>query len=186
MIQELRMDPRKLLAVPALYNLFRKLAGRDAVRRRYAETHIRAKVGQHVLDMGCGTEEILNYLPDVDFVGFDINANYIRVAQRRHGSRGTFFCAPVGEEVNVPVASFDIVICHGILHHLDDDEARALFRIARRAMKSGGRMITLDGCFCNDQSRLSHLFVSWDRGHHVRRPEAYEALALTTFDRASR
>src|ERR1017187_5659526 len=115
MIRGLRMDPRKLLAVPAIYSLFRKFVGRDSVRRRYAETYIRAQAGQHVLDIGCGTGEILNFLPDVDFVGLDINANYIRAAQHRYGSRGTFFCASVGEEVNAPAASFNLVIAHGIL-----------------------------------------------------------------------
>ena len=30
------------------------------------------------------------FLPDVDYVGFDSNTNYIQVAKARHGGRGTF------------------------------------------------------------------------------------------------
>lgn len=183
MIRRFDMDPRKLLAIPAIYSLFRKFIGRDSVRRQYAESHIRAQVGQHVLDIGCGTGDILDFLPDVDYVGFDIDPDYIRAAQQRYGSRGTFFCEPVGEGMNAPAASFDIVIAHGLLHHLDDEEAIALFRIARKALKPGGRLITFDGCFSDDQSRLSRFFVSRDRGRHVRRREAYEALGLTAFGR---
>lgn len=177
------MDPRKLLAVPMFYSLFRQFVGRDSVRRQYAEDHIRAKAGQRVLDIGCGTGDILDFLPNVDYVGFDIDPDYIRLARQRYGTRGTFFCEPVGEGVNAPAASFDIVIAHGILHHLDDDEAKALFSIAHKALKPGGRLITFDGCFSDDQSRLSRFFVSRDRGRHVRCREAYEALARTAFDR---
>ncbi|MEW6521164.1 MAG: class I SAM-dependent methyltransferase [Thermodesulfobacteriota bacterium] len=175
------MDPRKLLAIPVFYSLFRKFIGRDSVRRQYSESHIRAQPGQHVLDIGCGTGDILAFLPEVQYVGFDIDPDYIQAAQQRYGSRGTFFCQPVGEGLNVPAASFDIVIAHGILHHLDDDEAKTLFRIAHKALKPGGRLITFDGCFSDDQSRLSRFFVSRDRGCHVRRRQAYEALALTAF-----
>lgn len=176
------MDPRKLLAVPSIYSLFRKFVGRDSVRRQYAESHIRAQSGQRILDIGCGTGDILDFLPGVDYVGFDIDPAYISAARQRYGSRGTFFCEPVGEGVNVPAASFDVVIAHGILHHLDDEEVKALFKIARTAMKPGGRLLTFDGCFSDDQSWMSRFFVSRDRGRHVRRWEAYEALALTVFE----
>lgn len=175
------MDIRKLLGVPAIYSLFRKFVGRDSVRRQYAEQHIRARAGQRVLDIGCGTGDILEFLPDVDYVGFDMDPSYIRAAQQRFGSRGTFFCEPVSEGVNVPPASFDIVIAHGVLHHLDDDEARALFKIARSALKPGGRLLTFDGCYSDDQSWMARYVVSRDRGRHVRHKEAYEALAATAF-----
>jgi SAM-dependent methyltransferase len=175
------MDPRKLLGVPAVYSLFRKFVGRDTFRRRYADQHIRAQAGQRILDIGCGTGDILDFLPAVDYVGFDMDPDYINAARQRFGSRGTFFCEPVSEGVNVPPTSFDIVIAHGVLHHLNDDEARALFKIARSALKPGGRLLTFDGCYSDDQSWLSRFIVSRDRGQHVRSREAYEALALGIF-----
>jgi SAM-dependent methyltransferase len=39
---------------------------------------------------------------------------------------------------------YDIVMAFGVLHHLDDAEGRELFRGARRALKPGGRFVTLD------------------------------------------
>lgn len=179
------MDPRKLLGVPAIYSLFRQFVGRDSVRHQYAEKYIRAQPGQRVLDIGCGTGDILDFLPDVDYVGFDMDPAYISAASQRHGSRGTFFCEPVGEGVNVPAASFDVVIAHGVLHHLNDDEAKALFKIAHTALKPGGRLLTFDGCFSDDQSRMSQFFVSRDRGCHVRRREDYETLARAVFEHVS-
>ncbi|OGX06021.1 MAG: hypothetical protein A3G87_08400 [Omnitrophica bacterium RIFCSPLOWO2_12_FULL_50_11] len=79
------MDPCKLLGVPAIYSFFRKFVGRDSVRRQYAEKYIRAQPGQRVLDIGCGTGDILDFLPDVDYVGFDMDPAYISAARQRHG-----------------------------------------------------------------------------------------------------
>jgi SAM-dependent methyltransferase len=73
------------------------------------------------------------------------------------------------------------VIAHGVLHHLDDDQARTLFRVARRALKPGGRLVTYDGCFTPDQSAAARFVVSLDRGRHVRTREAYERLARGEF-----
>ena len=179
------MDLRKLLELPALYRIFRHLVGRDSVRQWYSETYIRAQPGQRVLDIGCGTGDILNFLPDVDYVGFDMDPAYIDAARQRFGSRGAFFCEPVSAGVNVAAASFDIVIAHGVLHHLSDEEARALFKIARTALKPGGRMISIDPCFADGQSQISRLLVSRDRGRHVRRKEDYEVLAAAEFAHVS-
>lgn len=175
------MNIKRILAVPAIYRYFRNFAGNDNVRQRYSDEFIRAGVGARVLDIGCGTGDILKFLPAVDYTGFDISPDYIESAKRKFGDRGRFFCEPVGSSVNVPESSFDVVLAHGVLHHLDDDEVMSLFSIAHRSLKPGGRLVTFDGCFTEDQSYLARFFVSRDRGQFVRNREAYEDLARRTF-----
>lgn len=176
------MDPRSLLSRPQLYSLFRWLVGRDSARSVYAREHLRARPGQRVLDIGCGTGDILQFLPPVDYVGFDISARYIERARRRFGDRGEFHCRAVGSELLVAAADYDLVIAHGLLHHLDDEGARMLFHVSRRALKPGGRLVTFDGCLVQEQSTGARLFLYMDRGRHVRRREAYERLARAEFD----
>lgn len=176
------MDPRSVLAGPRVYSLFRRLVGRDASRSVYAREHLRLQPGQRVLDLGCGTGDILEHLPAVAYVGYDISPDYIERARRRFGQRGEFHCRAVDESLPVNAASYDIVIAHGVLHHLDDHAARTLFRVSRRALKPGGRLVTFDGCFTEDQSAAARLFLSLDRGRHVRERGAYEGLARSEFD----
>jgi SAM-dependent methyltransferase len=77
---------------------------------------------------------------------------------------------------------FDIVLATGVLHHLDDEEARELFRTAREALRPGGRLVTLDGCYVDGQSRMARYLLSRDRGKFVRAPEAYVRLARSQFE----
>ncbi|MGH8745881.1 MAG: class I SAM-dependent methyltransferase [Burkholderiales bacterium] len=176
------MDPRALLAKPGIYSLFRRLVGRDAARSVYAQQHLRLQPGQQVLDIGCGTGDILRFLPPVRYVGYDLSARYIERARRRYGDRGEFHCRAVGDDLPVSDAGYDVVIAHGLLHHLDDEGARALFRVARRALRPGGRLVTFDGCFTHDQSLAARCFLSLDRGRHVRDRAAYERLAHAAFE----
>lgn len=171
---------RALLAHARVYSLFRRLVGRDASRAWYAHEHLRVQPGQHVLDLGCGPGDILEVLPEVHYVGYDINPAYIERARRRFGARGAFHCAAVNDALS-PGSGFDRVLAHGVLHHLDDAAARTLLRVARRALKPDGRLVTFDGCFAEGQRALARLFLSLDRGRHVRTREGYERLARLEF-----
>lgn len=172
---------RALLDNPRLYSLFRRVVGRDSARAVYAREHLRLEPGQRVLDLGCGPGDILRYLPAVQYVGYDINPRYIERARRRFAGRGEFHCGAVHEGLEL-AGRYDVVIAHGILHHLDDGEAGALFRVARRALAPGGRLVTFDGCFEEGQSAAARFFLSIDRGRHVRTREGYERLARAEFD----
>ena len=176
------MDARWILSHPRLYSLFRRLIGRNSARSIYAREHLRVIPGQRVLDLGCGPGDILEFLPPVSYVGYDISQVYVDRARRRFGHRGEFHCHALDDDLPVAAGSFDVVIAHGLLHHLDDGDARKLFRLARRALQPGGRLVTFDGCYTRDQSAAAKLFLSLDRGRHVREAAAYEALARTAFE----
>lgn len=172
---------KTLLEYAVVYSLFRRLVGRDAARSVYAREHLRLEPGQRVLDLGCGPGDILQFLPPVEYVGYDMNRAYIERARRRFGHRAAFHCSAIDESIAFHEA-FDVVIAHGVLHHLDDSEARTLLRVACRALKPGGRLVSFDGCLEKGQSALARLLLSIDRGRHVRTREDYERLVRTEFE----
>ena len=59
------------LKVPFLYNAFQAAVGATALRRRLIEKHVRAKPGDKVIDIGCGSAPTLQSLPDVEYVGLE-------------------------------------------------------------------------------------------------------------------
>jgi cyclopropane fatty-acyl-phospholipid synthase-like methyltransferase len=134
-----------------------------------------------VLDIGCGTGVMLNHLPDVQYVGFDMSQAYIDACRKRFGDRGTFHRCEVTPDTVADYGQFDIVLAVGVVHHLDDDQASNMFTMASRALSSGGRLITLDGCYTTPQSAVVRRLLDNDRGKFVRTESAYRAIAEGVF-----
>jgi SAM-dependent methyltransferase len=168
---------RAVLSYPWAYALVQGLFGSASGRRWLQREFIRAQAGERVLDVGCGIGAFLSVLPDVDYVGFDINEEYIRSATARWGHRGQFHARPVDRDALAPHGAFDLILAIGLLHHLEDDECRTLFETLAHSLKPAGRLITLDGCYADGQSPIARFFIDRDRGRNVRTPSGYTALA---------
>lgn len=177
------LDPRRLLASPWAYRATQALVRGDASYRKLVERHLPVRPGERVLDVGCGPAELLAHLPEVDYVGFDASPRYVAWARRRYGDRARIFCQTLDrvELEGLGLGSFDWVVAYGLVHHLDDGEAADFFALAREALRPGGRLVTLDGCFADDQSRFVRWLLRNDRGRHVRTEPSYRALASTSF-----
>jgi SAM-dependent methyltransferase len=171
-----------LLQFPAVYRLFAAAIGGD-FRDRYVAEYLQPRKDDRILDIGCGPGDILDHLPDVSYLGVDMDAPYIAAARKRFGGRGEFRCESATETVLREPASFDIVMANGVLHHLDDDEVTTVLALARSALKSTGRLVTHDGAFVSEQSTIETMLLKMDRGRFVRTPDQYVRLARVAFDR---
>ena len=168
-----------------IYRLSQRLVMSSKRLRWYAATYLHPRPGDRVLDIGCGPADILDYLPDVDYTGFDPSDRYIAWATARHGAHGRFFRQMVSPELLLDLGAFDLIIANGVLHHLDDAQARALFKLAQGAMTAGARLVTFDGCYAERQHPLAAYLASRDRGRFVRSSAAYEELARERFPAVS-
>lgn len=175
------LDPRRILARPALYRGFAALVGAHGSRSELLATYVRPRPGDRVLDVGCGPGDLLEVLHDVEYVGVDMDPRYIAEARARFGDRGVFRLGPAGAETMAEEDHYDLVLAFGLLHHLDDDEVRDLMRRARRSLKPGGRLVTVDPCYAPGQSRVARLLLDLDRGEHVRPVEAWPPLVEPVF-----
>ncbi len=174
---------RAVLSSPAVYDRFQGLMGGRVGRTDFAQHMVRAAAGMRLLDIGCGTGELLDYLPPgVHYHGWDISEPYLTAARGRFGARGTFRCGLVTENEIAAESPYDVVIASGLLHHLDDDGARALARLARLALRAGGRFVSIDPVIASGQHPLARFLISRDRGQHVRAAQAYLDLVRPAFD----
>jgi len=175
---------RAILSNPKIYDFFQQIMGANYGRTIFSSQYIKAQDGDYVLDIGCGTAEIRFFLPNVEYFGFDPNARYIEAAKKRfqvaHKS-GKLLHATLDTAILTNLPKFDIVLLMGVLHHLNDDEAKQLARLAMAALKPNGRLITSDPCFSEEQSFMARYLVSKDRGQHVRNVEGYKALMSSVF-----
>jgi SAM-dependent methyltransferase len=175
----------RLLARPWVYELFTRIVRKKGSRKRLVEEHIRPFGGCRILDIGCGTAEIISYLPDSvgEYVGFDMNPGYIEFAKKRWKGRTNcrFFCQKVEDAAALEPECYDIVLAFLIVHHLNDDEALSLFNIAHKVLRSRGVLITYDNVFVENQHWFAKWLISRDRGKAVRTVEGYKQLASRYF-----
>lgn len=171
-----------LLNHPAAYRLFQQWVGAEFARKTYLAEYAKPVPGEKILDLGCGPADILRYLPEVNYTGFDLSPEYIHAARERFGSKGRFCCADVGlGTIEGEQGTFDLVMAVGVVHHLDDLQAGQLFAVARRALGPAGRLVTYDGCYVSGQSRLARWLLARDRGQFVRTQKQYMDLASPYF-----
>jgi SAM-dependent methyltransferase len=121
------------------------------------------------LDLGCGTADILDYLPDVNYVGIDISSRYINSAQKRFGARGQFIQG-TPQDIQLHLQS-DLAMGIGLLHHVDDQTAIEILEFAHRNMAKGARLVTVDPTIVPDQNPVAKWLAARDRGRNVRKPD---------------
>ena len=178
-------DPRRVLSRPVVYRLFSAMLGAHRSRTECVAKYVRPKASERVLDCGCGPADLFAYLPNVEYVGIDIDADYIAEARRRFGDRATFRLGPLGPETMIEAAHYDLVLVWGVLHHLDDDQVRDFMSLARRSLKPTGRLVALEPCYTKDQSRMARYLLDRDRGEYVRSREEWPRLVAPTFPSAT-
>jgi len=167
---------RGILSNPLFYSLFQSLMGARKARRNIVDNYICPFSGMKILDLGCGPADILAYLPDVQYFGYDLSEYYINQARKRFGNRGEFYCKQFEFSDLKDLPLFDMVIALGLIHHLDDQVAKCLIRTAFESLKQGGKLLTIDPCFHSSQNYIAKFLIRNDRGQNVRDYAGYEEL----------
>ena len=105
--------------------------------------------------LAAGLGYILDYMPSVDYVGFDTEPRYIEYAKQHYSDRGRFFCEHFTLAHVAKFKPFDAIMLMGIIHHVDDAVAEDLFGLLAKCVAPHGRVVTLDPCFTPTQSRFA-------------------------------
>jgi SAM-dependent methyltransferase len=174
-----------LLNMPVLYKFSQKAFGKYRLYRKITKDYINAKDGDLILDIGCGTADIVKFLPKgIQYVGFDVNAKYIIYARNKYKDKAKLYNMRVSETNASEFGKFDFIISIGVIHHLSDSEAIDLFQLGYNLLKPGGVIITLDPAFCDADNSIAKFVTRMDRGKNVRIPEQYKSIANRVFQNA--
>ncbi len=171
-----------ILSHPFVYSAFQTLMGGHQARTRFTKDFIKPAPGMKILDIGCGPADILNYMPPADYYGFDISESYIAQARNKYGNRGTFYCQYLAEADLEALPAFDMVLALGLIHHLDDAQAKSVMQLSYKALKPGGRLVTIDPCLESSQNPIARFLIQNDRGQNVRDKAGYESIANQVFN----
>lgn len=167
---------RKILGHPFVYDEVRpRIVGGIDMRRLYLL--LEGDAGRFVLDVGCGTGDALRYLDHFEeYLGVDTDPIAIEAARARWKDRPNvrFECRTLRAEDVIDLAPTGVVLS-GVLHHLTNDEAVGVLRMAVGSPRLV-RVVTNDIVFLPGML-FNNVLAMMDRGRHCRDPDAYASLA---------
>jgi ubiquinone/menaquinone biosynthesis C-methylase UbiE len=132
-----------------LYDPLTRALGLREAHRRLAE-QAGPLPGQRVLEIGCGTGNLLLELGrayrGTEAVGLDPDPKALARARRKAARRGIAVQLDQGfaQALPYPDQSFDLVLSAFMFHHLEASERPAALREVARALKPGGSLHLLD------------------------------------------
>lgn len=160
---------------PVLFIFFRSILENNfKAIRAVIRKDLKLGQGLRTLDLGCGPGAFSDLFEKDDYVGVDLNPRYIEYA--RHHRKGTFV---VGDatRIELPDRRFDQVLIFGLLHHLPDDDVRAVLKEAKRVLAPGGRVLAIEDIPAISRLNLiGHLIHNVENGEHIRPTEEYRKL----------
>lgn len=161
--------------------IFQKIMSGTSFRKKIIKKNIRNK-NKKVLDIGCGPAEILEYIPSAVYYGFDIDRRSINYAKNKFKNNNYhFFCKRFEKDDLKRLPKFDYVILFGILHHIDNVEAKNILYLCKKVMKKNAILLTEDPIFIKKQNLIAKFLITRDRGMNVRIKDDYTNLVKTHF-----
>ena len=174
---------RKILSLGLFYKAVQFVFSEKNSKTFILENYINA-IGPdcRILDIGCGPGNLLEFMPtSVNYVGFDVNENYISAAIRNNADRQNALfllgnTKEMFESPELPDASVDVAIIHGVFHHVTDDIASEMIQLAQKKLKAGGKLLTLEPVWFEGQSRFRKWVMSKDRGKNIKTEASWKQL----------
>lgn len=158
------------------YATFQRLVGADRAQRMVVADHLRPVPGTSVLDVGCGDAHVRPLLRDLNYVGVDLNSDYIESAADRVDDQTRLLHADVASLPALGLGPFDLAIALGLQHHLDDATVRGLVADVAAVVPPGGRYVTVDPVFSPEARSTARVLAALDRGRYVRDEPGYVRL----------
>ena len=134
---------------------------------------------QRVLDIGCGPGTNARHFAHCDYLGIDINPQYIETARRRFKGKfvvadATRFTVPEGQ-------GFDFILLNSLLHHIDLEGARRILSHAATLLSESGSAHILD-LVLPSRPGLARAVAKRDRGRFPRPLDKWRDLFSEPFE----
>jgi len=125
---------------------------------------------KRVLDVGCGPGTNADYFPNAEYLGIDLNGQYIRDAERRQAAsngKKRFVAADAAKFSVNPGEKFDFILVNSFLHHVDDVTTRNILANLSKLLTEDGHLHSLELVLPENVS-AARLIARADRGKFAR------------------
>lgn len=137
-----------------------------------------------VLDVGCGPGTNASHFSQVEYLGIDLNEQYIRDAERRLGaSQGgrRFLAVDAVQFIPSPGERFDFVFVNSFFHHVDDAAVCAILSNLSNLLTEDGHLHIVE-LVLPESTSVARILARCDRGNFARPLEEWRRLFSESFE----
>lgn len=122
-----------------------------------------------VLDLGCGPGTNAPLFKDNEYLGVDINDNYIEKAKKDFPSL-SFITSDLLEYKSDKL--YDLVFINSLLHHVNDNGVNEICSLANSATNENGTICIID-LILPEKIGIPYILAKLDRGSYPRKEKAW-------------
>ena len=134
---------------------------------------------RRVLDVGCGPGTNTALFAHSDYLGIDINPEYVESARRKH--KRQFVVADVAKYDDRAAGKFDFILVNSFLHHVDDSTASAILSNLSKLLTDDGHVHILD-LVLPESASIARILAHSDRGDFPRTLQKWREIFCASFD----
>jgi len=169
-----------LMEHPLVYRLWQAPFAEKKLAPFFSHNDMRSM--RRVLDVGCGPGTNAAHFSQTEYVGVDINPDYIADARRRHpGLRFVVADVTTSPELG---ARFDCVLVNSFLHHVNDHDARSILDHLAPLVTGDGYVHLLE-LVLPERRSPAQLLARLDRGRYARPVDAWRKLFTARYEPAT-
>lgn len=160
-----------LLENSAIYRLWQS----PFVAQKFAPVLAHNDIGliNRVLDVGCGPGTNSSQFTHANYLGIDINADYIESARKNY--RRDFVVADARTYRTAPENGFDFILVNSFLHHIPTADVIALLTHLRTLLTADGCVHILEPILPSGWP-VARLVAHADRGKFVRPLQEWKSI----------
>jgi SAM-dependent methyltransferase len=132
-----------------------------------------------VLDLGCGPGTNCPYFTDAEYLGIDLNPQYIEYAERRF--ERPFAVEDVRSYRPPPDRPFDFVLLNSLLHHLDDEATNDILENLGQVVSDDGHIHIIE-LVLPPHAGIARSLALRDRGDYPRPMSKWRSIFCLHFE----
>ena len=172
---------KRILNQAIVYNFYQNLIGSRRYLRLYSENFIQAKDGQKILDIACGTGNIIEFLPkNIDYTGVDYSLKYIEFCKKKF-PQFSFICANSFEDMGLDM-KYDIIICEALISNGSDYQVMKLFESIKRFSTKSTKILISEMNYTLETPFVEKKLYLSERGSYLRYRDEYINLISEYFN----
>lgn len=165
-----------ILNHPLAYNIIQLLLSMDFYQT--VTPLIEAYPHGSILEIGCGTGELLKFLHCNRYVGIDVNKTYFDYATEHFGNKKRTFMLLDAKKMSRSPETFDLVLMINMIHHLSDANFSAILKRLSTHIRFR-RLIIIDSK--PDIGIFNSILMKADGGDYFREIEAIQKIVEKYF-----